>query len=760
LAPLEYLEKRIKGVVLGSNKKYNEGCLLLARWSHERQAEDGITLQMMVDRSWSSLLRLCLSNKTPSQSNSTKLTQASMAIGKGVLRAIGEPEDDDTPEQAKSCLALGDLVLEAFLQCGLITIGRAYQGIKAPYLVTILNQPHEWVYPDISGTSLHRLGSVTGLRSEVTNDPFIKGWSDAGTFDAQIADGAVYLTALSKLRAQGWRLNLRVLEELRARPPETKIKLVEASGQEYILDLTKKRFGVVDRLPNRLKHEDGAKFHGVTKDPRVLRLLSKYIEYRQILDKADLLVEMLTDGGAVVDSRYSPAFWQEVSCDYRGRVYISEPFLNYQSSDLSRGLFLFEEGATVSGEGIDALLVHAANCYNASFDLVELKKMTRWTEVDYHKMVKAEKLDSISLDKLTFRDRIQYMERNLEKFIGHDAPIFQEHAEKPFSLFAALWEIWEYIQSPETYKSHLPVPIDGSNNGWQHLAAMSKDEEAGALVSLTDSEVQQDFYIRVAKEMKKTEPAWFRERKIPLKHVRKGIAKRGAMTRAYSAGRHKIAENMYADCHAEGYTTLYDIGEEDCLLLAGRLIEAVNIVCHGPLKTMKYFQKIVQKELLHRKIITWTSPSGFPVVYEVNHQITWKQRGTIRGIGTEGRINHVIKIDARDAKGEKIPSPRAFMTGISPNFVHSQDSAHMHLVISEWDGPFAGIHDSFATHASCVAPLKELVKRVFYDMYKEEDFFKKIREMIMTEPDEAESLAPQSGDLNIADVLTSRYFFS
>jgi len=681
-----------------------------------------------------------------------------MVIGKSLLRITGVPKDDKTPESSKSCLALGDLMLESFLQCGLITIDRAYAGIKAPYLVTILNQPHDWVYPDISGTSLSRLADVAGLRSEVTKEPFIKGWTDAAAFADDQEHSAVYITALSKIRSQGWRLNLRVLEELRNRPPETKLRLKEASGKEHILDLTAKRFGV-DRLPSKLKHLDGAKFHGTTKDPRLLRLLSKYIEYRQILDKADLLVEMLSEGSAPDDDRYSPAFWQEVSCDYRGRVYFSEPFLNYQSSDLSRGLFLFEEGHTLTSEGIDALLIHAANCYNPSFDLEELKKMKRWTEIDYHSIIKKERLDSISLDKMTARDRIQYMEKNLAHFITSEGPIWQAEAEKPFSLLAALWELWEHIQDPEGFRSHLPIPIDGANNGWQHLAAMSRDEEAGALVSLTDSVLQQDFYIRVAKEMRKKEPKWFRDRDIPLKHVRKGIAKRGAMTRAYSAGRRKIGENMYADCHAEGYTTLYSIDENDCLLLAGRLIEAVNIVCHGPLKTMKYMQKIATLELAHSRILRWNSPSGFPVVYESNHQITWKQRGTIRGVGREGRINHVIKIDARTKDGEKIPSPRAFMTGISPNFVHSQDAAHMHLVVRDWEGPFAGIHDSFATHASLIPELKVKVREVFHEMYSHEDFFKHMREMLMTNPEEGEKDAPQIGNLNIDEVLESRHFF-
>ena len=65
--------------------------------------------------------------------------------------------------------------------------------------------------------------------------------------------------------------------------------------------------------------------------------------------------------------------------------------------------------------------------------------------------------------------------------------------------------------------------------------------------------IQKDFYVQCAKDLIKRVPDWFEERQMPMKHIRKGIAKRGSMTRAYSAGAQKIAENMYLDCHVEGY---------------------------------------------------------------------------------------------------------------------------------------------------------------------------------------------------------------
>ena len=84
---------------------------------------------------------------------------------------------------------------------------------------------------------------------------------------------------------------------------------------------------------------------------------------------------------------------------------------------------------------------------------------------------------------------------------------------------------------------------------------------------------------------------------MPMKHIRKGISKRGSMTRAYSAGQTKISENMFFDCKAEDYHEKYGIEEKDCYKLAGQLIKAINEVCPGPLKTMAYLQTVAKYEL-------------------------------------------------------------------------------------------------------------------------------------------------------------------
>ena len=146
----------------------------------------------------------------------------------------------------------------------------------------------------------------------------------------------------------------------------------------------------------------------------------------------------------------------------------------------------------------------------------------------------------------------------------------------------------------------IPVSIDGSNNGWQHLGAISKDKLTGDLVGLVPSEIQQDFYVKTAKELinlTKDERLSGILASMPMKHIRKGISKRGSMTRAYSAGANKIGENMYFDCKTEDYHEKYGITERDCKKLAATLVKAIETVCPGPLQTMKYLQDLAEYQL-------------------------------------------------------------------------------------------------------------------------------------------------------------------
>lgn len=736
MTPLEYLTEKVGKILLDSEKLQNEGARLLAHYPLWDK-----TLSLYVEEAWDTLMKYCIRNKNATHSASVKLTFASNLIGENIARSIGI--DDPT---SKTTLCLGDVMIESFLQAELIEVFREYDGYKAPYMIKLIDT-QDSIKPVLIGTSFTKPLPITGLLSDVTNKPFIKGWTDHSTFKLHLDQR--FVKALGILREQPWELNESVLKAIIANPPVKILELLDSDGVIYKYDIHTS----ITLLPKKLTHLSGSEFLR-KRDPALQKLISKYYEYNQIIRKAKLVKEQ------------GYPFYQEVSCDYRGRIYYAESFLEFQGSDMARSLFLFNNKKEVDEAGYRWLCIHTASCYNKSYTVNELRSLT-YLKTDYAAHLKFEGLDTISLDKMTLDDRHAWVVNNLEliKRVARNLEM-NKHAEKPYSFLACCLDIKGYItakKNKESFMSGLPIPIDGSNNGWQHLAAMSKDKVAGELVSLTHTTIQKDFYVAVAKELIKLMPDWFADKKIPMKHIRKGIAKRGSMTRAYSAGKQRIAANMYADCHTEGFTTKYGIDEDTCTLLAGNLINAINSVCAGPLKTTKYLQKIAEHELNSgRTSLAWTTPSGFPVEYKAFLQHERKQRGTIKGIigNKDGRVTHVIKVDVcNPGTLGKIACRRSFASGISPNVVHSYDAAHMANTIVAFNGSFAAVHDSFSCHAGDVDFLQDITKMTFQAQYDVENFFDILENNLMGHKNTFMSNQPVLGTLDLADLTNSDYFF-
>ena len=128
-------------------------------------------------------------------------------------------------------------------------------------------------------------------------------------------------------------------------------------------------------------------------------------------------------------------------------------------------------------------------------------------------------------------------------------------------------------------------------------------------------------------------------------------------------------------------------------------------------------------------VIEWNTPSGFKARYENYTMVDFKARARLNGKD----IKHVMKTPTDK------PDIRGFMCGISPNYIHSMDAAHMALVIADWDGDFGAVHDSFSTHASDVELLLRRTKEVFIQMYDHDNFFDVIRKQLTDDTDSIEA---------------------
>ena len=691
------------------------------------------------------------------------LTATSTYIGTKICEFV------DRKAEWKIKVRLGDLFIEAFYNCKFVNI---YYEQRADSCY-ILQATTRWTELKDIPSTVARINIIATTTTKPKNlNNYIQKCNNLRLSvikdrEDKIDLESIWAKSINKIQQTGWRINQKIYD-------------IMIKNKDFFISEEE----VVDNKAKELKRR------------------SKIIEWEFIMTKAEKLYN-------------EDVFYQYIEADYRGRIYYSEPFLNYQGSDWARGMLEFAEQKPLTQEGNFWLAVHTANSYNEVYNKNEIPT---WCQADYKSYLISEGLESISVDKMTLEDRAMWTRQNKETILeaGKIGHLFPE-AEKSITFLACCIEWYNISQCTAVYYSRLPIPIDGSNNGWQHLGAISKDKSTGILVGLIPTEIQEDFYVKTAKKL--YEITTDVERKellevMPMKDIRKGITKRGSMTRAYSAGATKIAENMWFDCKAEDFHEIYDLTEDHCKGFAKDLIKAIDQVCPGPLDTMKYMQDLATYELgkydkflddtiantEYKKILTeikslwikkkeldddqlkhlselvksldkyevrltygngsknlsWTTPSGFPVLYECPIYYSQKETGTISGYkkktGESKSIRHVARV------ATKQPDIRGFICGISPNFIHSIDASHMALVINEWHGSFGAVHDSFSTHACDVEDLLEITKRTFVDLYNVDNFYNYIRKELTNNTDDIEQ--PTLGDLNIREVNNSDYFFS
>jgi len=119
-------------------------------------------------------------------------------------------------------------------------------------------------------------------------------------------------------------------------------------------------------------------------------------------------------------------------------------------------------------------------------------------------------------DKLTFKERSIWATDNEGILLSYAADPKTNRgwmgADKPWVFLAACLELynlrrWQEIQVPvlgvSTYENyeyvcHMEVFVDGSTNGSQHLAALTRDQVTAPLVNLVPSDVPGDLYAYVA----------------------------------------------------------------------------------------------------------------------------------------------------------------------------------------------------------------------------------------------------------------------
>ncbi|KRR22168.1 DNA-directed RNA polymerase [Bradyrhizobium retamae] len=552
--------------------------------------------------------------------------------------------------------------------------------------------------------------------------PMIKTSGKKHRLHVQGGDLTATMEALNALQEVPWEVNTEVLAvvvacwnaNLRIGMPQKDPLEIPPSPVAKGTELTEAQ----QEALTDWKHE-AAEIHTQEKErrsksfqiSRIIRLASEYTKY----DK----------------------FWYVWYADSRGRFYPTTSGFNPQGADISKGLLRPNQSKPLGKSGWYWLRVNGANRFGH--------------------------------DKVSYDDRVKWVDEQQEFFLraANDPMSHTEvwgNADKPWQFLAWLFEYRDALALEAlghdigSYRSRIPVGRDGTCNGLQHFSAMLRDETGGTYTNLVPMAVPADIYSAVARVCTKAlrneqaDPfGWLPyidahgEGTVPRK-----LAKRPVMTLPYGSTRQSCTKYIFEYVMATDREHFEGNFKAACWLTP-YMWTSIGEVVVAARDAMRWLQKAAGVLSKANEPITWTAYDGFPV-YMGTRVINSTKIETQLGGRFQLRVGTFTEDIDRNRQ----------RNGVAPNFVHSQDAAHMRAVVrqckAEGIAPLAFIHDDFGTHAADTERLGEIIRETFVALYADHDPLQALAAQYQDTEYELEPIPPY-GTLDIQDVRKSLYFF-
>ena len=153
-------------------------------------------------------------------------------------------------------------------------------------------------------------------------------------------------------------------------------------------------------------------------------------------------------------------FYRRFSCiyfpvqlDQRGRLYCSPAYLNYQGSELAKALLLFAEPGVITKGRMDSIIylkAYGVNCYGGIASKASIQRKSDWVD------------------------------KNIENSFHYDNGILLGKAKDKFAFLAFCMEYKRFYdfytdENQTEFHTYLPVQLDATCNGFQHMALLSNE---------------------------------------------------------------------------------------------------------------------------------------------------------------------------------------------------------------------------------------------------------------------------------------------
>lgn len=451
-------------------------------------------------------------------------------------------------------------------------------------------------------------------------------------------------------------------------------------------------------------------------------------------------------------SKYNAIYFVHTA-DFRGRLYPASSYLTPQGNSLSKGLLKFADGKPLgTNEAACELAIHGANCFG--YDKASMQERVDWV------VERSDMICRVAADPL-------------------GDLWWAREADDPFS-FAAFCEEWAgYCENGYDHVSYIPIAKDGACNGLQHLSSCLLDRVGGAQVNILPSDKPADIYQTVAdKTIQKVKDDLASTEMVLNTHsvaqlaakwleygINRRSTKRCTMTRVYGStlfSARAFVQEYLTDTDAKRkvedrdyVSPLHELEFPASVYLAQHVWASINETVVAAQTAMDWMQDAARELAKENLPIVWTTTDGLPVMQSYP-DMTKRRLKTKFG-------DKLVYLTIQEANANKLDRRRQG-AGVSPNVVHSWDSAHLRMTVNlaadNGVTHFGMIHDSFSCHASDIEMLGACTREAFVWIYEDEGPLQRLKEECEAMLGRELPALPPRGDLDIRDVLHSEFFFS
>lgn len=437
--------------------------------------------------------------------------------------------------------------------------------------------------------------------------------------------------------------------------------------------------------------------------------------------------------------------------DSRGRFYpAAGTALSPQGPDYGKAMLLFARGKPIANENAARwLAIYGAGLYG--YDKADLDDRADWVR--------------------RHRDEIRRVARAP---LTSKAKEFWCKADEPWCFLAFCFEWAAFLDHGPGYVSRLPVAMDGTCNGIQHLAALARDVETAQLVNLFPNWAvngREDIYTTVAVDLRETlkERAnsdtfarqWL-DYALEQDRIKRKLVKATVMTIPYGVtltGCRDHIEDFLDDQEQNGSRHPFDDKQIKRApgYLSKELWAAIQSRMPAIMAIAKWLQGCAATMTKAKLPLCWSTPTGFPVVQDSREKVPDKEL-TFEGFGDRITLNLEIPGDSIDGREQR--------QGIVPNFIHSLDAAHACMTVSDClnngVSEFWFVHDSFAAPAADACELAYALRRQFVRLYTDHDPLGDLASGLqaMLPPGVELAPLPDRGEYDAAAAADSAFIFS